>query len=667
MKAQVRLDKARHEVVAVVIALVAVELQRPPLAGGYLCQRIDMQLLGEEGIIQPRIHQGWQRCDRLVAQQLAGIPLLPQQGIATKVGAKRLLAPGAAARVANRAEGRDRAVATWLPQRSDQRPVTAHGVAADGALGRNREVGLDEFGQLAGDVVIHLVVSLPGGLAGIDVKACAHAEVITGIVRYAVAAGAGIRRHQCNAELGGDALGARLLHEVFIGAGEAAEPVEYRHLLAGEGLGRQIDGKIHLAAEHAGVVAIALVPAAEALVAADNLQIHRRTPAPRPRRRAGRSCSVVDDGADALALVHQFERLVDLLQRHGVGDEVIEAEFTLHVALHIARQFAATANPAEGATAPDPAGHQLERTGADLLTRSGDADDDRLAPTLVAALQRCTHHLDVADALEGEVDAAVGQLDDHLLNRFVVIVRVDAVGGAQLARQLELALVDVDGDDATSLGQTGADHRREADAPQPEDGDALTLFHLGGVHHGTDAGGDATTEQTDLFQRGGRVHLGDGDLRQYRVFAEGGGAHVVIDGLAIFREAGGAVRHQPLALGGADLLAEVGLAGFAEFALAALGSVERDHVIADFDAGDPFADGFDDAAPLVAENAGEDPFRIFTGEGEGIGVADAGGDDAHPHLARLRRHDLNLFDGEGLTRAPGDGGFTLDALNLCHE
>ncbi|VXA88758.1 conserved hypothetical protein [Aeromonas veronii] len=377
--------------------------------------------------------------------------------------------------------------------------------------------------------------------------------------------------------------------------------------------------------------------------------------------------SVVDDAADALAFVHQIERLVDLLEGHGVGDEVVQLELTLHVALHIARQLAATAHAAEGAAAPHPAGDQLERTGADLLARTGHADNDRLAPTLVAALQRRTHHLDVADALEGEVDAAIGQLDDHLLNRFVVIVRVDAVGGPQLAGQLELALVDVDGDDATGLGQTGTDHRREADAPQPEDGDALTLFHLGGVHHGADAGGDAATEQADLLQRGGRVYLGDGDLRQYRVFAKGGGAHVVIDGLTIFREAGGAVRHQPLALGGADLLAEVGLAGLAEFALAALGGVERDHVIPHLDAGDPFADGFDDTAPLVTENAGEDPFRILTGESEGIGMADAGGDDAHPHLSGLWRHDLDLFDGEGLARAPGDGGFTLDALNLCHE
>jgi hypothetical protein len=124
----------------------------------------------------------------------------------------------------------------------------------------------------------------------------------------------------------------------------------------------------------------------------------------------------------------------------------------------------------------------------------------------------------------------------------------------------------------------------------------------------------------------------------------------VVDGLAVLGEAGGAVRHQALALGGADLLAQVGLAGFAELALAAFRGVERDHVVAHLDAGDALADGLDDAAPFMAQDAGEDAFRIGTGEGEGIGVADAGGDDAHPHFARLGRHDLDFFDGQGLTR-----------------
>ena len=96
-------------------------------------------------------------------------------------------------------------------------------------------------------------------------------------------------------DFGGDALGPRLLHEVLVGAGEAGEPVEHGHLLAGEGLGRQVDGEAHLAALHCGAVAVLLVPATEAFVAADNVQIHRRTPLPRPFI-DGRGCDGISSG-----------------------------------------------------------------------------------------------------------------------------------------------------------------------------------------------------------------------------------------------------------------------------------------------------------------------------------------------------------------------------------
>ncbi|KDC21494.1 hypothetical protein AZ20_1779, partial [Bordetella bronchiseptica E014] len=56
-------------------------------------------------------------------------------------------------------------------------------------------------------------------------------------------------------------------------------------------------------------------------------------------------------------------------------------------------------------------------------------------------------------------------------------------------------------------------------------------------------------------------------------------------GLAVDREARGAVRHQALALGGADGLAQVGLARQAELALAALGRVERNDMVAFFQRG----------------------------------------------------------------------------------
>ena len=44
--------------------------------------------------------------------------------------------------------------------------------------------------------------------------------------------------------------------------------------------------------------------------------------------------SVVDDAADGFAFVHQVEGAVDVVERHGGGDEVAEGEFAVEVLLH---------------------------------------------------------------------------------------------------------------------------------------------------------------------------------------------------------------------------------------------------------------------------------------------------------------------------------------------
>ena len=79
------------------------------------------------------------------------------------------------------------------------------------------------------------------------------------------------------------------------------------------------------------------------------------------------------------------------------------------------------------------AGDELERPGRDLGAGRRDADDDRLAPALVAALERLAHRRRVADALEAVVGAAVGELDDGV-DDVGDVLRVDEVRHAELAR-----------------------------------------------------------------------------------------------------------------------------------------------------------------------------------------------------------------------------------------
>ncbi|MDT4868160.1 hypothetical protein FQZ97_1031090 [compost metagenome] len=56
----------------------------------------------------------------------------------------------------------------------------------------------------------------------------------------------------------------------------------------------------------------------------------------------------------------------------------------------------------------------------------------------------------------------------------------------------------------------------------------------------------------------------------------------------------------------------------------------------------------------MAEDARKHTFGILAGEGVGIGVADAGGDDAHQYLAGLRRFDIHFDD---LQRLVGGKGY----------
>src|SRR3546814_14009959 len=88
----------------------------------------------------------------------------------------------------------------------------------------------------------------------------------------------------------------------------------------------------------------------------------------------------MNNGADALAFMHQVERLVDIFQAHGVGDEGIQRNLALRGHFHVAWQLGATAYAAKRRTAPDAPGPQLERTGGDFLTGSGHAADHRFAP-----------------------------------------------------------------------------------------------------------------------------------------------------------------------------------------------------------------------------------------------------------------------------------------------
>src|SRR5690606_9815087 len=185
---------------------------------------------------------------------------------------------------------------------------------------------------------------------------------------------AGVRHHQDDAVLGGVALRPGLGDEVLLVAGQPAQPVQHRARPV-PGLRREVHAYRHVAAQYLGAVAVDVLPAAVGGAVFDAFG-------------HGFGKSVVDDGTDALAFVHQVERFVDALQRHGVGDVGVQCQLPAHGLPDHAGELGAALDATKGRAAPDAAGDELERAGADLLPGAGDADDDALAPALVAALQR---------------------------------------------------------------------------------------------------------------------------------------------------------------------------------------------------------------------------------------------------------------------------------------
>src|SRR5262249_45870075 len=113
------------------------------------------------------------------------------------------------------------------------------------------------------------------------------------------------------------------------------------------------------------------------------------------------------------------------------------------------------------------------------------------------------------------------------------------------------------------------------------------------------------------------------------------------------------------ALGGADLLAQVGFAREAVFALAAFRRIERDHVVSRLERSHARA-GFDHhTGSLMAENRREQALRVLAREGELVGMADARRLDLDHHFAGARAVEIDVRDRERLARLEGDGGTDL--------
>mmetsp|Transcript_77843 Transcript_77843/g.176030 ORF Transcript_77843/g.176030 Transcript_77843/m.176030 type:complete len:271 (-) Transcript_77843:140-952(-) len=165
------------------------------------------------------------------AHQLRGVMFLP--GVhAAQVTREGLLAPRALCRVADGGKGRDGPEHRGVAQGNRQRTVATHAMAGDADAGAvDWKAGVDKLRKLLRDVGVHVIVGRPLVDRGVDVEASARTEVVAVVLALdAGTARGGVRGHDRYPMSGSSTLCTRLLSEVVVRAGEAAQVVEDRDL-----------------------------------------------------------------------------------------------------------------------------------------------------------------------------------------------------------------------------------------------------------------------------------------------------------------------------------------------------------------------------------------------------------------------------------------------------
>src|SRR5438477_7591693 len=108
VKAEMAFHERLDEEIAVVVALVAAQLERLAGLAARFLEQLRLQLLLEKRVRETLVDQD-SHAERPAREQLGGVVLAPSAAIGAEIAAERLLAPGAAARRRDRRERRERA------------------------------------------------------------------------------------------------------------------------------------------------------------------------------------------------------------------------------------------------------------------------------------------------------------------------------------------------------------------------------------------------------------------------------------------------------------------------------------------------------------------------------------------------------------------------------
>ena len=278
-------------------------------------------------------------------------------------------------------------------------------------------------------------------------------------------------------------------------------------------------------------------------------------------------------------------------------------------------------------------GHEIDRRQRHGRGRRRQAGRDRgaaAAGDLVGELEGP----DRAGELEGELDPAAGGAP-HLLGT-VRVPGAEGRRGAELAREGQLVVGEVDGDDLARPGGDGTQQRAQADAAQADHRHRGAGLHPCGVDHRAHAGEHGAAEQRRLVERQLGVDLDQRVARHRGVLGKAGDAQVMLHRRAVGPVQPARAREQrACAVRGRARLAQGRPALGAGAAMAAGRHEHADHMIAAGEVGDARPDLLDDAGRLVPERHRQRARPVAVDHRQ-VGMAQARGLDPDQHLARAR-------------------------------
>ena len=279
-----------------------------------------------------------------------------------------------------------------------------------------------------------------------------------------------------------------------------------------------------------------------------------------------------------------------------------------------------------------------------------DHADHRGGATHAQHLERLLSRALEPDGFERIVHAAAGQLDH--LGHSVAVAGVDHIGSAELARQLELGIDHVHGDDTRRTCDGGAVDAGQTNAAAADDRNRGSRLHSGGMDDRTHAGGDTAADQRSaihghvLANLHHRVLVHQHHFRKRPQLGKLGERHITLS--------------QPRLLFGAPLhfgfLAQRQMAREALLTMTAEHRQAGDDVVARLDVVHVTAHRFHHPGALVAEHHGQ-LARVGAVVEMHVTVADTGRLGAHQHLARAGLGDLDVLDLHGNVHFTKYSGF----------